>query len=214
MSVSDRPIARPPRQKRAQQTLDRIVTATDRLLRKRAFEDITITDIVAAAETSTGSFYARFDSKESLLPYVYELYNAELNEEWDAIAKKGGLPSRDLTGAVRAFVELSGSAVRRIRWLLKAMAIYARQHPERMPASAIERNELIFSVATASFTQHMHVPRAEAVRRARTITYAIITLTREHELFGKAPLAATLNVDRETFERELVRMAVAYLSSK
>jgi AcrR family transcriptional regulator len=214
MSAVEAPGARPPRQSRAQRTLERIVEATERLLRAKPFEAITIADIVAEAETSTGSFYARFDSKEALLPFVYEIYNAELDAEWGAIAAKGGLPARDLAGAVQAFVTLSGKSVRRIRWLLKAMAIYARQHPDRVPAGAIERNERIFAVAAASFTHHMRCAPGEAQRRARTMTYAIITLIREHELFGDAPLAATLKADRKVFEKELVRMAVAYLASR
>jgi AcrR family transcriptional regulator len=213
MSLNERPNARPPRQGRGHRTLRRIVEATERLLRTSAFESITIADIVREAETSTGSFYARFESKDALLPYVYDLYNAELDAEWSAIAAKGGLPARDLRGAVTAFVELSGKSVRRIRWLLKAMAIYARQHPDRMPAGAIERNERIFAAAASSFTPHMRCPPAEALRRARTMTYAIITLTREHELFGDAPLAATLKADRKTFQDDLVRMATAYLAS-
>jgi AcrR family transcriptional regulator len=213
MGATQVPSAKPPRQKRGHATLERIVGATERLLRVKSFEEITIADIVSEAETSTGSFYARFDSKEALLPYVYELYNAELDAEWSAIAANGGLASRDLASAVQAFVELSGESVQRIRWLLKAMAIYARQHPERMPKIAIERNERIFAVAASSFTPHMRCAPKEALRRAQTMTYAIITLTREHELFGDAPLAATLKADRKTFEKDLVRMATAYLSS-
>jgi AcrR family transcriptional regulator len=204
---------KPPAQKRGRQTLQRVVEAAERLLRTHSFEDITVADIVREADASIGSFYARFESKDALLPYVYELYNADLDAEWMRIEAAGGLRGADLRHVVRAFVELSGVAIRRIRWLLKAMAIYARQHPERLPSGAIERNERIFRVAMASFTPHMTCAPAEAVRRARTITYAIITLTREHELFGAAPLAATLNADRKTFEQDLVRMATAYLAS-
>jgi AcrR family transcriptional regulator len=47
---------RAPAQTRARETLERIIAAARRLLRTRRFEDITIAEIVAEAETSTGSF--------------------------------------------------------------------------------------------------------------------------------------------------------------
>jgi AcrR family transcriptional regulator len=203
----------PPSQARGQRTLTRIVEAAERLLKQRAFEDITISDIITEAEVSTGSFYARFPAKEALLPYLYDLYNAEIDAEWKRIEAAGGLQSPNLRAAVTHFVEYSGKSVRSMRWLLKAMAIYARQHPEQIPASVKERNERFYRVVAASFTKHMKGPRADAERRARTMTYTIITLTREHALFGAAPLSAVLNADRKTFERELVRMATAYLEA-
>src|SRR4051812_40458779 len=59
---------KPPHQSRSRDTHDRIVEAALRLLGKgRAFEDITIAELVADAGSSVGSFYQRFPDKGALL---------------------------------------------------------------------------------------------------------------------------------------------------
>lgn len=67
---------RPPKQERSRETLDRILGAAESLLDGRPFDDISIDDIVNRADVSRSSFYARFESKEALLPLLYERYAA------------------------------------------------------------------------------------------------------------------------------------------
>ena len=62
----------PPRQRRSQDTLDAISNATRELLRTRSFSELTIQDIVSAANSSAGSFYARFKGKRALLHFLHE----------------------------------------------------------------------------------------------------------------------------------------------
>jgi len=49
----------------------RILDAFEKLLRKQAFEAITINDIASEAATGAGSIYARFDGKRSILLGVH-----------------------------------------------------------------------------------------------------------------------------------------------
>ncbi len=49
----------------------RILDAFEKLLRKDAYETITINDIVKASSTGAGSIYARFDGKRSILLAVH-----------------------------------------------------------------------------------------------------------------------------------------------
>ena len=62
----------PPRQQRSQDTLDAIANATKELLRTRTFSELTVQEIVNAANSSAGSFYARFKGKTALLHYLHE----------------------------------------------------------------------------------------------------------------------------------------------
>ena len=62
----------PPLQRRSQNTLDAISLATRKLLQTRSFKALTIQDIVNEANSSTGSFYARFKGKKALLHYLHE----------------------------------------------------------------------------------------------------------------------------------------------
>ncbi len=62
---------REPRQNRSQATMIRILDAFEKLLRKAAYESITIQDIVDESSTGAGSIYARFDGKRSILLAVH-----------------------------------------------------------------------------------------------------------------------------------------------
>ncbi len=61
---------RPPRQARSERTLERILSAAEALAAKRAFDEITIDDIVERVGTSVGAFYKRFPIKQAFLPAV------------------------------------------------------------------------------------------------------------------------------------------------
>jgi AcrR family transcriptional regulator len=56
-----------PKQARSQETLDRFLDAVEALLLERDFADITVADIVARADRTVGSFYARFVDKDAVL---------------------------------------------------------------------------------------------------------------------------------------------------
>jgi AcrR family transcriptional regulator len=58
---------RAPLQARSRDTLDRILDATEHLLEKKTFEEISVAEIARKAKSSVGSFYARFPDKDSLL---------------------------------------------------------------------------------------------------------------------------------------------------
>lgn len=74
---------RPPKQDRSQETLDRISTAALELMAERGVEGATIASIVARAEASVGSFYARFPSKDDLVRYLRDRVWTEARERWD-----------------------------------------------------------------------------------------------------------------------------------
>jgi len=65
---------RPPQQERSRETLDRIIEAAERLIDSRAFDTVSIDDIINEADVSRSSFYARFPSKEALLPVLFERF--------------------------------------------------------------------------------------------------------------------------------------------
>jgi len=75
---------RRPQQARSEQSLLRILEAVEELMGGRPFRDITIQEIVDLAEVSRSSFYARFPSKDDLLPYMYRRYVDRVTETLDA----------------------------------------------------------------------------------------------------------------------------------
>src|SRR5437867_10691217 len=67
-----------PAQARSRETIERFAQAAERLLRTRPFEEITVQEIVRRARRPIGSFYARFSTKEALLPFLYRRYHQGL----------------------------------------------------------------------------------------------------------------------------------------
>ena len=68
------------------QTKSRIVSAAWKLFYKYGYENTTIDDIVEASQTSKGSFYHYFDSKDALLgslSYLFDEKYSELSETID-----------------------------------------------------------------------------------------------------------------------------------
>lgn len=61
------PAIRAPAQARSQETMDKILAATEELLAERPFERITIQDVAQHSGTGVSSIYARFRDKQALV---------------------------------------------------------------------------------------------------------------------------------------------------
>lgn len=66
--------------KNLNQTKSRIVTAAWKLFYQYGYEDTTIDDIVEASQTSKGSFYHYFESKDALFGSLSYLFDEKYNE--------------------------------------------------------------------------------------------------------------------------------------
>lgn len=88
---------RPPHQARSRDSLERILAAVERLLDGRPFDEITTQAIIDEADVSRSTFYARFPSKEDLLPHMYHRYIERASTLLDeALAIDSDVTTRDL----------------------------------------------------------------------------------------------------------------------
>jgi AcrR family transcriptional regulator len=101
---------RPPKQKRSQESLERVLDAATRLLEEKGFEAFTIQDVSQRADVSVGAIYARFGSKESLLRAVHRHAMDSIRPEHEAVASPDGRPGHGarevIVGAVRAVADI------------------------------------------------------------------------------------------------------------
>lgn len=72
----------PPKQDRSRQTLERIVAASLELLATEGPAGLTVHKVVAKADSSVGSFYARFKGKDDLLDYLGSRIWTEALDRW------------------------------------------------------------------------------------------------------------------------------------
>jgi AcrR family transcriptional regulator len=60
----------PPQQNRSRRTLDRLLEASESLLKRKRFEEISVAELAREPRSSVGSFYARFPGKDALLDFL------------------------------------------------------------------------------------------------------------------------------------------------
>jgi AcrR family transcriptional regulator len=110
---------RAPKQKRSQESLERVLEASRRLLEERGVEGFTIQDVSQRAEVSVGAIYARFGSKESLLRAVHSRAMEWLQAEHET-AFGAEDPTQPAGEAIRAAVRAIARIFRGNEDLLRA----------------------------------------------------------------------------------------------
>jgi AcrR family transcriptional regulator len=139
--MSERVFALPEaRQARSRASQARFVEAANRLLSARAWEDISIEDIVEEADLSIGAFYKRFRAKDDVLAAFIE-HALEEGRSQTAIllAVKGRLPER-----VRALVDkLAKGWTVRANVVRAAKALRSAAHIAALRAESSETQKRI-----------------------------------------------------------------------
>ncbi len=143
----------PPKQERSQQTLERIVAASLELLATEGPAGLTVHKVVEKADSSVGSFYARFKGKDDLLDYLGDRIWTEALERWT-----DALDSRDwselslgemVEGAVGLLIDAQRSRsayLRALDWAAEGPNVphlpgRAPRGPRRHPAPARRRDD-------------------------------------------------------------------------
>ena len=106
MASPSAPLLRPPRQERSRKTLDRIADAALTLIAENGLDHTTIAQVVGAAKSSVGSFYARFGGKDDLVRYLEERVWLEAERRWDAAIEGGEWAEAPLERIVEELVGL------------------------------------------------------------------------------------------------------------
>jgi AcrR family transcriptional regulator len=111
---------RPPKQKRSQESLERVLEASKMLLAEHGFEAFTIQDVSQAADVSVGAIYARFGSKENLLRAVHRHAMESMRPEHEAVAAADGRPAKPAREVVVDAVQTVAGIFRGNEKLLRA----------------------------------------------------------------------------------------------
>lgn len=205
----------PPRQARSRRTLEKILAALEELLEDRPFEDITVREIVRRSGTSTGSFYARFPTRETLLPALYDRYDASLRElAGQRFGPPEGAALREATleDVVRVLARRVLARHRERKWLMRAVALHARQHPELIPDEQRRRRMDLHREWRDLLLRHrdrMSHPDPEAA--VAFGLFMIVTACREKVVFDRSPHASSFELSDDRLVEEMVVALLAYL---
>ncbi len=204
-----------PSQERSKETLARFAEAAEELLREKSFEEISIQDIVKKAGRPIGSFYARFATKDALLPYLYERYDDTLESTFKARIARVDWDALSFPEACGAAVDLLTGMYDERRWLLRALVLFARMRPEALPGDVVDRRRAVFDALVFVLMRHrrrIRHPDPEAA--VRFGIFLVSSVLREKLLFGHAPHSRVTPITRTALREELVRSLRTYLSSE
>jgi AcrR family transcriptional regulator len=193
---------RRPRQARSQETLERFVEATRLLLADRAFDEITVHDIVAAADRTVGSFYARFDDKDAVLHVLVERLDERIQHVVRAFCdpvRWEGVPLAEFVGEA---VRLNVQAYRRTTSLFRA-ALLASARDERFRSRRLHTLRATAEMQKAFLLTRTDEMATDDPSRASDQMFELVAATLDHELlFGRftvtSPDADSVLVDELT----------------
>ncbi|MCH8804765.1 MAG: TetR/AcrR family transcriptional regulator [Planctomycetes bacterium] len=206
-------VARQPQQTRSRQTLERILDGTEQLLRKKPFEEITVAEIVRAAGSSVGSFYARFGSKEGLLPLLYQRYDREVQRRVDRWFRRSDYSELSLAELVRRFVDTTVRSFRRRVWLVRAAALYVRSHPDVVTREMQERRTEMHKRIARMFEHRYGEIRHPDPARAVQMGMFFVGAACRDVIVIAGPHARATKVSDEELKTELARMFLRYLGA-
>lgn len=202
-----------PVQSRSRDTLERIVDAAATLLQERRFEDVTVRDITRRARCPTGSFYARFKSKDDLLPYLYERYDATLRERVSRSLASVPWQTFDLRELCMRGIDLMVDQYSERRWLLREMALFARRHPKAVPVAMVERRSDVHGRPVELFLlRRDEIAHPNPERAVEVGLYVAAAGARDAVLFADAPHAAVTRLSTDALKATLAHSLYHFLS--
>jgi AcrR family transcriptional regulator len=204
---------RAPKQARSHATLARICTATERLLEKRHWHELTIAEIAAEARSSIGSFYARFADKEALLDHLDERYSQEMLALCAELVSLGADRTVGLEPYTRRVIDDLVAFHRRRKGLVRALVLRARtfresaydQRTDRMNRTAKELVGRIAERLPARLGRHRS-------RRAFLAVSFMFSALRDRILFPES-VADPGPPAKDDLGEELSRSMLAYLGA-
>src|SRR6266516_4055807 len=111
---------RPPKQRRSQASLERVLETATKLLAEKGFEAFTIQDVSQRSGVSVGAIYARFGSKENLLRAVHQHVMETMRDEHTAVAAVDSRPDGTARDAILGAVSSAADIFRGNEPLLSA----------------------------------------------------------------------------------------------
>ena len=194
----------PPTQARSRETFEAILAATETLLQDRAFEAIGIADIVREGRVSTGSFYARFASKDALLPVLYQRYELQLTARSKQLVGDIAAAST-LLAACEAIVRTIAASLENNLNLMRAMTALSRAEPSATRPLSPERRRIHDEIETAMLRFAPDVPERAFRAAASAAQFMAVCTLREAILFPNAPFASATGA-RDQLEPTVARM--------
>ena len=202
---------RPPLQDRSQATLDRLAQAGRELLEAKDWREISVDELARRAQSSVGSFYARFSDKDGLLDYLDELYTRDITASSECLIQAEQSGERDLESLVRTLIGSLVAYHRAHRGLIRALVLRARTRREPAFDERTSRMNALIPGMLSLLERRRYEIRHPRPKRAVFLAFAFtFSALRDRILFPESIRDPQPSSDEELTE-ELSRSMLAYL---
>ena len=200
---SDTPL--PSRQKRSEETTNRLIDAAEEILKTEGAEAATLRAIAEKANVSVGIVYRRFPDKDTILRSVYIRYFSKAAASNERVFAATDWSRYSTSFLIKIIIDGMLSSYRAHRNVLRALIMYARNHEdpafreraESMNEHALDELVKVFETRRAE----MNHPRpSEGIRFALT---SVAAVAQDRVIFHRST--------DPHLPRELVRLFSAYL---
>lgn len=201
---------RAPQQARSQETLDRILDAAETLVAEKGFEDTTVADVVARANSSVGAFYTRFRDKEGLLYALYERYLAQATATADLALDPARWEGADIGTILREVLRFLVGIFREQAGLIRAFVLRNHVDPEfraRQERLSHYVSSRLAALLLERVAEIRHPRPARAVAFGFTMTFSTI----ESATLFSEMRSDELALGDDALAAELTRAYLAYL---
>ncbi|HEX6053074.1 MAG TPA: helix-turn-helix domain-containing protein [Gemmatimonadaceae bacterium] len=202
----------PPRQSRSQETLDRLLDATETVLAEKSFTEATLAEIVERAGVTVGAFYRRFPDKDALLHHLDERFFAEMHAVADEVFSVQRWEGDSLRGVVEGFTRIAVELFRARRGLMRSLFLRARVDPVLRDSARRLNGHLLHRLTGLLLTRRDEIRHPDPERAVALGFIVLLGALRETVLFGEVWPEHARTADAE-LERELARVYLAYLES-
>jgi AcrR family transcriptional regulator len=204
-----------PKQNRSERTSERIIAAALELFSRKPFDEVSVGDIARKARVSIGGFYARFESKETLLSWFDEHFLDREKEQRTLQFREDRWKGKNIAEVVEAYLKRAASYLRKYKPLLSRITLNVRSSPE---TKELKRAREFNAAVHKSFIDLL-MSRKNEMRHPNpdfAITFALMAVTaamREQILFGERHLNP-VDVSDTKLIQELTRMFLNYIQSE
>jgi AcrR family transcriptional regulator len=203
--------ARAPLQQRSREKFEAILSATEGLLEKHWFEEVTMQNIATQARVAVGTIYTRFPTKEDLLPVLFERHHEQVGPQLQKLLRTLA-QGKHLSDRLAQLVGFSVRYHSRRRGLLRALTHYVRQHAEVIPQSVFEARQKQYAEVAAALLAPP-VKTTPTLLARLSFAMAVINATcREQLLFAEiTPHRGGPTTSSRVVQQRLTQMVQLYV---
>lgn len=202
-----------PKQARSKKTMENILDTAQQMLIDSTFDKANIQDIVKQANSSIGSFYSLFKTKNNLLECLLDRYQdwlIKLAQEYN----KQDLPG-DMASRASLFIQEYIKVNQQESGMLRARHIYYITKLDSIPETRLQKNELYQEEIERFFEPCMHEINHPNPKKALTFILILLDVfIGDKIIFEEIAHKDTAALEYQELHDECLRLFLNYLGVK